>query len=93
MSLIDLVILLVIAGLCGSFGSGLAGHGSPGWLGSIALGFIGAMLGAWLARKLHLPEILSFPIGSKGFPVLWSIVGAALFSGVLSILTRPRGYY
>jgi uncharacterized membrane protein YeaQ/YmgE (transglycosylase-associated protein family) len=92
MSLVEVVILLVIAGFCGSVGSGLSAHSSPGWLGSIALGFIGALLGAWLARQLHLPEVFSVRVGSKDFPVVWSIVGAALFSGVLSFLTRPRGY-
>jgi uncharacterized membrane protein YeaQ/YmgE (transglycosylase-associated protein family) len=93
MSPLEIVVLLVIAGLCGSIGSGLAAHGSPGWLGSIALGFIGALLGAWLARQLHLPEVFSLQVGHKAFPVVWSIVGAALFTGVLSFLTRPRGYY
>jgi uncharacterized membrane protein YeaQ/YmgE (transglycosylase-associated protein family) len=92
MSPVELLILLVIAGLCGSVGSGLAAHSSSGWLGSIALGFIGALLGTWLARTLHLPEAFSVRIGSKAFPVVWSIVGAALFSGVLGFLTRPRGY-
>jgi uncharacterized membrane protein YeaQ/YmgE (transglycosylase-associated protein family) len=90
MSPVDLIILLVIAGLCGSIGAGLAGHGSPGWIGSIALGFIGAWLGAWLAREMHLPEVFAVHIGHKSFPILWSIAGAALFAGVLSFLTRPR---
>lgn len=93
MSLAELIILLVIAGLCGSVGSGLAAHGSPGWLGSIALGFIGALLGAWLARTLHLPDVFSVHFGRKALPIVWSIVGAALFTGVLSFLTRPRGYF
>lgn len=92
MSLTGLLILLLIAGFCGSVGSGLAGHGNAGCLGSIALGFVGAMLGAWLARLLHLPEVFSVHVGRESFPVVWSIVGAALFSGVLSFLTRPRGY-
>lgn len=93
MSLTGLLILLVIAGFCGSVGSGLAGHSNVGCLGSIALGFVGALLGAWLARQLHLPEVFSVRIGRESFPVVWSIVGASLFAGVLSFLTRPRGYY
>ncbi len=93
MSLTGLIILLVIAGFCGSVGSGLAGHTNAGCLGSIALGFVGALLGAWLARLLNLPEVFSVHVGRETFPVVWSIVGAALFSGVLSFLTRPRGYY
>ena len=92
MTITGLVILLVIAGLSGSIGSGLAGQKNAGCLGSIALGFIGALLGMWLARWLHLPEVFSVPVGRERFPVVWSIVGSALFVGVLSYLTRPRGY-
>jgi uncharacterized membrane protein YeaQ/YmgE (transglycosylase-associated protein family) len=88
-TLTTLCVLLVISGLCGSIGSGLAGHRNTGCLGSIALGFIGALLGMWLARHLHLPEIFRIPIGREAFPVVWSIIGAALFVGVLSMLTRP----
>jgi uncharacterized membrane protein YeaQ/YmgE (transglycosylase-associated protein family) len=90
MSIVDFILLLIVAGLCGSIGSRLAAHRSSGWLGSIALGFIGAWLGAWLARALHLPEGYSIHLGRRAFPILWSIAGAALFTGVLSFLTRPR---
>jgi uncharacterized membrane protein YeaQ/YmgE (transglycosylase-associated protein family) len=92
MTIFGLLILLGIAGLSGSIGSGLAGQRNAGCLGSIALGFVGAMLGMWLARWLHLPEVFSVHVGHESFPVVWSIVGAALFVGVLSYLTRPRGY-
>lgn len=92
MTLSGLIVLLIIAGVCGSIGSGIAGHKNVGCLGSIALGFVGAWLGMWLARVLHLPESLSVHVGRETFPILWSIVGAALFVGVMSFLTRPRGY-
>jgi uncharacterized membrane protein YeaQ/YmgE (transglycosylase-associated protein family) len=92
-TLTALLILLVIAGLCGSVGSGLAGHKNVGCLGSIVLGFIGSWLGMWLARKLHLPEIFTVRIGREGFPIVWSVIGAALFVGVLSFFTRPPRYF
>jgi uncharacterized membrane protein YeaQ/YmgE (transglycosylase-associated protein family) len=93
MTLPTLIVLMAIAGVCGSLGAGLAGHRNTGCLGSIALGFVGAVLGMWLARSLHLPEIFTVRIGREAFPIAWSIIGAALFAGVLSFLTRPRGYY
>jgi uncharacterized membrane protein YeaQ/YmgE (transglycosylase-associated protein family) len=92
-TLTALVILLVIAGLCGSVGSGLAGHKNVGCLGSIVLGFIGSWLGMWLAARLHLPEIFTIRIGREAFPILWSVIGAALFVGVLSFFTRPPRYF
>ncbi len=90
MTVYGVIVLLLIAGLCGSIGSVLAGHGHVGCLGSIALGFIGAVLGAWISRHLHLPEMIVWHVGRESFPVLWSIVGSALFVGVLSFLTRQR---
>jgi uncharacterized membrane protein YeaQ/YmgE (transglycosylase-associated protein family) len=92
-TLTDLIVLLVIAGLAGSIGAGLAGHKNAGCMGSIALGFVGALLGMWLARRLHLPEIFSVQIGREHFPFVWSVIGAALFAGVLSLLTRPPRYF
>jgi uncharacterized membrane protein YeaQ/YmgE (transglycosylase-associated protein family) len=84
------LVLLVVAGICGSIGRALAGYSHIGCLGSIALGFIGAVLGMWIARELHLPHLMMFRIGNESFPVLWSIGGSALFVAVLSFFTRRR---
>jgi uncharacterized membrane protein YeaQ/YmgE (transglycosylase-associated protein family) len=87
------IVPLVIAGVCGSIGSGLAGHRNVGCLGSIALGFIGAWLGRWLSHAVHLPEVITIQIGNERFPIVWSIAGAALFVGVIYFLTRPRSQF
>lgn len=92
MGLIDLLILLLIAGVCGALGQAIAGVSRGGCLVSIALGFIGALIGMWLAGALGLPEV--FPpvvIGGRPFPIIWSIIGAALFVAVISLITRRRG--
>jgi len=91
MTLIDLLILLLVAGICGALGQAISGFSRGGCLVSIALGFIGAILGVWLARQLGLPELFVIPIGGKGFPVIWSIIGSALFVAVISLFTRRRG--
>jgi uncharacterized membrane protein YeaQ/YmgE (transglycosylase-associated protein family) len=83
-------VLLLIAGVCGGIGRAIARYGNVGCLGSIALGFIGALLGSWLARQLHLPELLTIRVGGQRFPVVWSIVGSALFVAVLGLLTGRR---
>ena len=90
MTLGSLLILLVIAGICGAIGQSIAGASRTGCVGAIALGFIGALLGSWLARQLHLPEIFVLRVGGEAFPVVWSIIGAALFVAVISIFTRRR---
>lgn len=90
MSLVDILILLLVAGLCGSLGQAISGYSRGGCLVSIALGFIGAIIGMWLARSLKLPELFAVNIGGTSFPIIWSIIGAALFVAVISLLTRRR---
>lgn len=88
MNLIDFLILLLIAGICGAVGKAIAGSSRGGMLVSIALGFIGAVLGAALARSFGLPELFMLRVGGTNLPIIWSIIGAALFVAVLSLLTR-----
>ena len=92
MGLWEVLILLLVAGICGVIGQAIAGYSHAGCLGSIALGFIGALLGLWLARAMHLPEIFAIQIGNNvTFPIVWSIVGATLFVAVVSLFARrPR---
>ncbi len=90
MTLIDLLILLVVAGLCGSVGQAISGYTRGGCVASIAVGFIGALLGLWLSRLMNLPELFTLQIGTTAFPVIWSIIGAALFVAVISLFTRRR---
>ncbi len=92
MTLWDFLFLLIVAGVCGSIGQAIAGYSRRGCLGTIALGFIGALLGMWIARALALPEVFSINIGGgASFPIIWSIVGAAIFVTVLGLLSRGRG--
>jgi uncharacterized membrane protein YeaQ/YmgE (transglycosylase-associated protein family) len=90
MTLTQFIILLIIAGVCGSIGQAIAGYSHGGCLASIALGFIGALLGVWIAKKLGLPELFDIQIGREQFPVIWSIIGSTLFVAVLSLFTRRR---
>ena len=57
MTLTQFLILLLVAGICGSIGQAIAGYSRGGCLVSIALGFIGALLGTYLAHALGLPEL------------------------------------
>ena len=90
MTITDLIILLIVAGVCGSIGRAISGYSHGGCLVSIALGFIGALIGMWVARKLGLPELLPVRIGTTTFPIIWSIIGSALFVALISLLTRSR---
>lgn len=89
MKLLDFLLLLLVAGVCGAVGQSIAGYTRAGCLGSIALGFIGALFGMWIARATDLPEMFTIRIGDDvAFPIIWSIIGAALFVAILGLLTR-----
>ncbi|PYS90074.1 MAG: hypothetical protein DMF64_15835 [Acidobacteria bacterium] len=90
MTLVDFLILLLIAGICGSIGQAIAGYTHGGCLVSVALGFIGAIIGMWVARRMGLPEMFVINIGGQGFPIIWSILGSALFVAVISLIARSR---
>lgn len=90
MSLESLIILLIVAGLVGAIGQRLAGYSRGGLLTSIALGFIGALFGTWVARQFRLPEIFTLQIGRTLFPVAWAIIGATLFVAILGLLNGRR---
>lgn len=90
MTLFDLLILLLVAGICGSLGQAIAGYSRGGCLVSIALGFVGALLGMWLARQMGLPELFPVSIGGTRFPIIWSIIGSALFVAIITLITRSR---
>ena len=88
-SLPALLILLVITA-SGALAKAIAGDVRGGLLVSIVLGFIGALLGPWVAGKLSLPEPFMLSIGGHPFPILWSIIGSALFVALIHLFSRRR---
>lgn len=90
MSLLGFLVLLVIAAIAGSLGQSLAGYSVGGCIMSIVVGFIGAFLGLWLARTLGMPEPLLISIQGETFPLLWSVIGSALFCAALGLISRRR---
>lgn len=85
-----LIVFIVIAAICGAIGRAIAGGTHGGCLVSIVLGFIGAVLGPWIAHAMKLPEPFSVHYGGHEFPILWSIIGAALFVAVVHLFSRRR---
>ena len=89
-TLVSLFIYLLIAALAGAIGRAIAGGTHGGCLISVVIGFIGALLGSWIAHRMHLPEPLLINVDGNPFPFLWSIIGAALFVGVVHLLSGRR---
>ena len=90
MTILEFLLLMAVAGVCGALGQAIAGYSRGGCLVSIALGFIGALLGMWLAGALGLPEVFVVTIDGRAFPIVWSIAGAAIFVAVISLFSKRR---
>jgi uncharacterized membrane protein YeaQ/YmgE (transglycosylase-associated protein family) len=91
MSILEFLLLLLIAAICGGVARAIVGFSRGGLLVAIAVGFIGALLGTWLQRATGAPEIFTIQVGDTAFPIVWSIIGGVLFAVVVSLLTR-RNY-
>ena len=89
-SLLSLIIFLIIAALAGGIARAIAGGTHGGCLVSVVLGFIGALIGSWIANRMHLPEPLLINVDGTPFPFLWSVVGATLFVAVVHLLSGRR---
>jgi uncharacterized membrane protein YeaQ/YmgE (transglycosylase-associated protein family) len=94
MTILEFLILLVIAALCGAIGQAIAGYSLGGMVITTVVGFIGAWLGTWMARAVGLPELFMVNIGGQPFPIVWAIIGSAVFAAIVALVTRrPRSYY
>ena len=92
MTLPGLIVLIVIAAICGAVGKALGGGARGGLIVSTALGFIGALLGPWVAHQLGLSEPFVLHLSGQSFPIVWSIIGAALFVALLHLLSGRRSW-
>lgn len=88
-TLTGLLFILIVAAIIGAIGRAIAGDVRGGFFVSIAIGFIGGLLGPWIAKKLGLAEPFVLQVAGHSFPVIWSIVGAALFVALIHLVSRP----
>ena len=88
MTLLGFLLLLLIAAVCGAVGQSIAGYNLGGCLVSIVVGFIGAYIGMWVAGKFGLPPFFEISIQGKPFPVIWSVIGSAIFTLIVGLLRR-----
>lgn len=102
MTLLELLLFLFIAGICGFVAEMIVGFSPGGFLASVAVGLVGAYLGSWLAGLVGLPAVLStnaiipeteganiLPVDFS-FDIVWSIVGAIVLLFLISLARRPR---
>jgi uncharacterized membrane protein YeaQ/YmgE (transglycosylase-associated protein family) len=89
--LLQLSIVLVIAGICAAIAQWVVGFSPGGFIVSIILGVVGAYLGMALASLLPIPPILPIRIGAVGFDLLWAVCGSMLLLLLLYVVRYGSG--
>jgi uncharacterized membrane protein YeaQ/YmgE (transglycosylase-associated protein family) len=87
-TLTGLLVLLIIAAICGAIGRAIGGGARGGFLVSLVIGFLGALLGVFIANELGLPQVLAVAIEGRPFPLFWSIIGGALLVALANLFSR-----
>jgi len=85
-SLIEALVWLIVAAICGAIGAAIVGYSPGGLLASIGVGLVGAFIGTWVARALGLPALLTFTFGDVQIELIWTILGAVLLVGIVALL-------
>ncbi len=97
---LQLLILLVIAGICGAIAELIVGFSPPGlhvMLVSIIVGvigaFIGSWIGGWMAEMLGLPPITEVRVGNTRLNLLYTVLGSTLLLVILQALRSGRQWF
>ena len=91
MDLLQLSILLVIAGICAAIAQWVVGFSPGGFIMSIIVGVVGAYLGMSLADLLPIPLILPIHVGTVRFDLLWAVCGSLLLLLLLYLVRYGSG--
>ena len=83
-----ILMLVVIAGLCGLIGGQLMGARRMNVLLAIVLGFIGALAGKLIANYFHLPPLWELNFGGESFPVIWAVIGSVIVVGIYTFFSQ-----
>ncbi len=81
----NIILLVLVAGLVGAIAQAVAHHRRGGCLASIGIGFIGAVLGFWIAGLLHLPNLFVINVGGVAFPIVYALLGGLLLLLILRL--------
>jgi len=82
----SILMIVVIGGVVGWLAGLLLRGTGYGIIGDIVVGLIGAFVGNWLARAMHLSVDLGSPVANR---IAISVVGAVLLMLVVGLF-RPR---
>ncbi len=88
MTLLGLLVLLVVGAICGAIAELIVGWSAGGFFASAGVGFLGALIGGWLARVIGLPSILAVHVDTVTIEIVWAILGAVILLAILGVIRR-----
>ena len=91
-SMWNIILLLAVAAVTGAIAQAVVGSYRTGCLASIGIGFLGALLGIWLAGLFGLPEVFTIDVGGVNFPIVWALLGVMLLLLIFRVPRRRRYY-
>ncbi|MCH7472743.1 GlsB/YeaQ/YmgE family stress response membrane protein [bacterium] len=86
MGLLDFIMYLLIAGVCGFAASTLMGARRMNVVMLVLLGFVGALVGTFIAKYFEFPLFWQLQIGDRSFAVVWAFLGSLLVVGIVSFI-------
>jgi uncharacterized membrane protein YeaQ/YmgE (transglycosylase-associated protein family) len=87
MTLVHLIVLIVVAAVCGLIAERVIGRSLPfGWIGATVAGFVGAWL---MVDVLHLVILPTLSI--EGLPIVSAILGAIIVVVLFSVVAGRVG--
>jgi len=87
----ELILIALVAIICGSLAQLTSGYSRGGWIVHLGVAFAGALAGVVVSRLLNAPAIYNIEYRQIDFPIIYSLVGAALFLGAIGFLVKPHG--
>ncbi len=83
MSIVELILLLVVAGVLGVVSQRLTGIQPGGLIMTVILGFVGAWLGKQFSVWLNIYDPIRLRVGGTEFPLLCAIVGGVIVTSIV----------
>ncbi len=77
----------LVALVCAYLTQSIVGFTRGGFLVSVIMSFLAAILGGQLAEDLGFPEVATIQIAEETFPIFWVVMGAAAAAMVVAIMT------
>jgi uncharacterized membrane protein YeaQ/YmgE (transglycosylase-associated protein family) len=90
MTIVGFLLLLLLGAICGAIAELIVGFTPRGFLASAVIGFLGAVIGGWIAPRIGLPSVLAVKIEGYTIEVVWSVLGAIVLLAILALIRRAQ---